>query len=223
MGLTRALVKGSAEDGLLNFAALAEAPVVTEPFPYMAACGVVDPTALAAIAKDFPPINKPGVFPLSALRCEGAFAALIEEIKGGELQALIEQKFGVDLSDKALMITVRGQCQKRDGRIHTDSKDKVITCLLYLNDPTWNEDAGRLRLLREGDDLDSVIAEVPPNGGNFVAFKRTDNSWHGHTPFEGPRRYIMFNWLRSNAALAKNLGRHKLSAAFKRLGAVDAY
>ena len=62
-----------------------------------------------------------------------------------------------------------------------------------------------------------MITEIPPLGGQLVAFRRTDKSWHGHHPFEGQRRYVMFNWLRSEAALAKNVGRHKLSAAIKRL------
>ena len=121
------------------------------------------------------------------------------------------------------MITVRGQCQKKDGRIHTDSTDKILTCLLYLNDQNWANDGGRLRLLRDGKNLDNMIAEGPPNGGNLVVFKRTDKSWHGHAPFEGARRYIMFNWLKSDMALAKNLGRHKLSAVFKKIGINDGY
>jgi hypothetical protein len=74
-----------------------------------------------------------------------------------------------------------------------------------------------LRLLRDSNDIESTIAEVPPNGGTLVAFKRTDNSWHGHKPFEGERRYVMFNWVVSRAALERELGRHKLSARIKRL------
>ena len=71
--------------------------------------------------------------------------------------------------------------------------------------------------MRSADNIEDVIAEVPPDGGTPVAFKRTDNSWHGHHPFEGPRRYVMFNWVRSEAALKKNIGRHTLSARIKRL------
>jgi hypothetical protein len=70
--------------------------------------------------------------------------------------------------------------------------------------------------LRKGDDNESTILEIPPNGGTFVAFKRSDNSWHGHLPFEGQRRYVMFNWVRSGAALIKNNARHTLSARLKR-------
>jgi hypothetical protein len=208
---------------LLNLQALAPAPVAREPFPYMTAANVLNEDDLRRIAADFPAIDKPGVFPLSSLSYGPAFASLIEDIRGPDLEALLGERFGMDLSDKALMITVRGRCQARDGRIHTDSKDKLLTCLLYLNDPTWDQDGGRLRLLRDGQSLDNPIAEAPPDGGSFVAFKRTANSWHGHAPFEGPRRYVMFNWLRSNAALAKNIGRHRLSAMFKRFGGGDGY
>jgi hypothetical protein len=196
--------------------AIQRAPVAREPFPYFLAEKVLSSDVLAAAQRDFPAITQPGVFPLKELSYGLGFADLIDGIRSRELEELLEQKFDVELADKPLMITVRGRCQKKDGRIHTDSTDKIVTCLLYLND-TWSEDGGRLRLLRNGTDIDDVIAEIPPNGGTFVAFKRTDNSWHGHHPFEGPRRYIMFNWVRSEAALVKNIGRHTLSAKLKRL------
>jgi SM-20-related protein len=208
---------------MLQLDRLATASVTRDPFPYMMATDIVDGANLVRVAADFPDITKPGIFPLSEVTYGTAFAELIKEVHSAELEALISDKFNVDLSDKPLFITVRGHCQKKDGRIHTDSKDKVITCLLYLNDKSWNAEGGRLRLLRDGRDLESTIAEVPPHGGTLVAFQRTDNSWHGHAPFVGPRRYIMFNWVRSDVALAKNLGRHKLSAAFKRLGIFDGY
>ncbi|MBV1707569.1 MAG: 2OG-Fe(II) oxygenase [Hyphomicrobiales bacterium] len=202
---------------MLNLVALEQAAMARQPFPYFAASNVLDEAALDAISKDFPHISEPGIFPLADLRFGAAFARLIEEIRSRELEALLEEKFGLKLSDKPLMVTVRGHCQKKDGRIHTDSKDKLVTCLLYLNDKAWNADGGRLRLLRDGRDLQSTIVEVPPHGGNFVAFQRSDNSWHGHAPFEGPRRYVMFNWVTSETTLAKNLGRHRLSALFKRM------
>lgn len=201
---------------MLNFEPIEQASVATEPFPYFMAKGVLSPEALQNIKGDFPPISQPGVFPLPELTYGPQFETLINDIRSRELERILEQKFGVDLSDKPLMITVRGHCQKKDGRIHTDSTDKIITCLLYLND-TWSQDGGRLRLLRDGKDIESTICEIPPDGGTFVAFRRTDNSWHGHHPFEGPRRYVMFNWVRSEATLMKNNLRHTLSAKLKRL------
>lgn len=188
-----------------------------EPFCYFSAVSVIGAADLADVARDFPAISQPGIFPLSSLRCGGAFERLIEVVRSQRMTSLMAEKFAVDLQDKPLMITVRGHCQRKDGRIHCDSKDKIVTCLLYLNDATWDQQGGRLRLLRSQSNIDNVLVEVPPVGGNFVAFKRADNSWHGHAPFEGPRRYIMFNWVQSEATLAKNIGRHKLSAFFKKL------
>lgn len=208
---------------MLNLDLLAKTPVATEPFPYMTASGVVDLPNLSRITQDFPHIESPGIFPLSQLQYGKAFADLVHEINSDALERLMEEKFGLDLSDKPLMVTVRGYCQKKDGRIHTDSKDKILTCLLYLNEPNWHAEGGCLRLLRDGKNLSNMIAEVPPNGGNLIAFVRTDKSWHGHEPYIGQRRYIMFNWVKSEVALAKNLGRHKLSSVFKRIGLFDGY
>ena len=208
---------------MLNYDVIAKTPVASDPFPYMTASDVVSGDSLEQITRDFPAITAPGVFPLSGLTYGEAFARLIEQVRGSKLEDLLSEKFNLDLAGKPLMITVRGNCHKRDGKIHTDSKDKILTCLLYLNEPQWQADGGRLRLLRDGRNLDNMIAEVPPQGGNFIAFKRTDLSWHGHKPFEGRRRSIMFNWLVSDAALAKNVGRHKLSALFKKIGIHNGY
>jgi len=204
-------------DSMLNYAAIDASVVATEPFPYFMTKSVLQRSELEAIQTDFPDVTGPGVFPLEELSCKGAFERLVEDIRSPELEAILGGKFGIDLADKPLMITVRGFCQQKDGRIHTDSTDKLVTCLLYLN-ADWQQQGGRLRLLRNGHDIEDVIAEVPPDGGTLVAFKRTDNSWHGHLPFVGPRRYVMFNWVRSEAALSRNILRHRISAKLKSIG-----
>jgi SM-20-related protein len=208
---------------MIDLDAIAKVPLDAEPFPHMAASGVLSADSLAEIGRDFPAIASPGLFPLSELQYSGAFARLIDEINSDELAAVVGEKFGIDLSGLPLMITVRAICRQKDGRIHTDTKDKVVTCLLYLNDLSWSPEGGRLRLLRSGTDLNSTIAEIPPNGGNFIAFKRTENSWHGHEPFVGPRRYVMFNWMTSDAALSRNVGRHKFTALLKKIGVHSGY
>lgn len=187
-----------------------------EPFDFFVTERVLGDADLAAIAADFPAIDGPGVYPLTTLQYGPAFARLIEEIRSPELARIVGAKLGVELAGLPLMITVRGQAQARDGRIHTDTADKVATCLLYLND-RWAESGGRLRLLRNGHDLENYVAEVPPNGGVLAAFKVGDTSWHGHHPFVGKRRYVMFNWVRSQAALSRQLGRHRISAQVKKL------
>jgi len=142
---------------------------------------------------------------------------LIQDVEGDALQELLSEEYQLNLSRLPLMVTVRGFCRQRDGRTHVDSADKVVTCLLYLNSGGWAPQGGRLRLLRDGESLGEVIAEVAPDGGNFVSFLRTENSWHGHAPYTGPRRYVMFNWMTSDSSFHRNVGRHRLSAAIKRL------
>lgn len=201
---------------MIDLNAIEGASVAREPFQFFAAGKVLGEHELDAIRADFPKIEKPGVYPLSALEYGPAFGRLIDDIRSPDLAKAVGEKFGVDLTGLPLMITVRGQAQAKDGRIHTDTKDKVVTCLLYLNE-TWEDGGGRLRLLRSGGDIEDYAAEIPPNGGSFAAFKVAPNSWHGHKPFVGQRRYVMFNWVKSDAALSRQIGRHKLSAAIKKL------
>jgi len=201
---------------MIDFDAIANADVVREPFEFFAATNVLNEVDLAAIRRDFPDIRNPGIFPLSELSFGPAFAELIADIQSSEFEDVMAEKYDVDLSDKPQMITVRGQVQKKDGRIHTDTKTKFVTCLLYLND-VWDEEAARLRMLRRGDDLEDYLAEIPPNGGTFASFRRSENSWHGHEPFAGERRYVMINWMTSRKALDHEIGRHRFSAKIKQL------
>lgn len=203
---------------MINLDVLEKVQAAKEPFPHFVAQGLIDKENMKAISADFPDITKPGVFYISDLKYGDAFASLIESIRSKELAEIVGRKLGINLVGKRLMISVRGRCQLKDGRIHNDSRDKIATCLLYLNDTNWDAAGGRLRLLRDSENIDNMITEVSPDGGNIIAFKRTENSWHGHNKFEGQRRSIMFNWLSSDFAFAKNVARHKLSATVKRLG-----
>ena len=208
---------------MLDLERIAAVTPATEPFPYFVATDVLDPQSLRAIQADFPAISKPGLFTLDDVTRSGAFSDLVDEIQSQRVAMVIGKQFGLDLTELPQMVTVRGFCSGRDGRIHTDSRDKLVTCLLYLHDPDWDAQGGRLRLLRSGSDLNDVIAEVPPTGGTLIAFRRSNNSWHGHAPFEGLRRSIMFNWMQSAEVLSKNLTRHRISAFFKRFGLFDHY
>ena len=74
-----------------------------------------------------------------------------------------------------------------------------------------------LRLLRGPDDLEDVIAEVPPDEGTLVIFKNQPNAWHGFHSFEGPRRVIQLNWVTDMGVVKREQTRHRISAFFKRL------
>ena len=114
------------------------------------------------------------------------------------------------------MYTVRGFLRATDGSIHTDSETKIITVLLYLNED-WGAEGGKLRILRNGTDLEDYVAEVPPSLGTLLVFKRSDTSWHGHKPFEGQRRVVQMNWVLDNDVVNREQRRHSLSTQFKKL------
>ncbi len=116
------------------------------------------------------------------------------------------------------MVTARGVSAARDGQIHTDSRTKLVTVLIYMNND-WEAKTGRLRLLRGPDNLDDVIAEVPPDQGTLLVFKNEPNAWHGFHAFEGPRRVIQLNWVTDMGVVKREQTRHRVSAFFKRLRA----
>jgi hypothetical protein len=201
---------------LLNIDAFRAAPLVGEPFPHAMVPRFVGPQALEAILADFPVISEGGSFPLSALSYGPSFAALCEELRGDALRAAFEDKFSMDLSHRPTTLTVRGRCRARDGRIHSDTASKLITVLLYLNQP-WEADGGRLRLLRSPDNLDDYAAEVPPEQGMMLCFRNSPTAWHGHQSFDGVRRVLQLNWVTDAAAARKAEQRHGLSALVKRI------
>ncbi len=200
----------------LDLAAFHATPLTKEPFEYLILPGFLKLEARADIHADYPEVTRPGSFPLSEVTYGQAFAALIKELRGAEMREAFEEKFGIDLTDRPTMITVRGRCWEKDGSIHTDSVTKLVTVLIYMN-PTWEEAGGRLRLLRSADNIDDVIVEVPPHEGTLIAFRRSDNSWHGHQPFVGPRRVIQLNWVTSQRVLRYETRRHRYSAFMKKL------
>lgn len=202
--------------GYLRLDAFRNAPLVREPFQHLIVSGFIGPAELAAINADYPKISTSGSFPVDQVSFGPAFRALLDELESDAFREAFEQKFGIDLSDRPTVTTVRGRCDARDGKIHTDSTSKIITVLIYMNE-SWEHSGGRLRLLRSADNLNDIIVEVPPVAGTLLAFKRSDNSWHGHEPFAGERRVVQFNWLTSEGNRQIAMLRHHTSAAFKRM------
>jgi hypothetical protein len=200
----------------LRLEALRATPLVSEPFPHLVVPGFLSEAALAEINADYPLISSPGSFPTDQLVFGKAFQVLLNALASNRFREAFEQKFDIDLSGRPTITTVRGRCDPSDGKIHTDSKTKIITVLIYMN-PSWEQSGGRLRLLRSAHDLSDMIVEVPPVAGTLLAFKRSNNSWHGHEPFCGERRVIQFNWLTSQGNRQIAMLRHQTSASFKRM------
>jgi hypothetical protein len=191
-------------------------PLVRQPFEHLIVPQFIGPRALAAINADYPKISTSGSFPVDQLAFGLAFRTLLDELNSDGFREAFEEKFRIELTGRPTITTVRGRCGPADGKIHTDSVTKIITVLIYVNE-SWDQPGGRLRLLRCSHDLNDIIVEVPPIAGTLLAFKRSNNSWHGHEPFVGERRVIQFNWLTSQGNRQIAMLRHHTSASFKRL------
>lgn len=200
----------------IDLEALRNATVATQPFPYLIVPHFVRATAQDAINADFPAVDHAGSFPLSTLKFGPAFRRFMDEIQSPEMSACVGAKFGIDLASAPTMVTVRGQSRETDGKIHTDSRSKLVTALIYMND-AWETSKGRLRLVASPDDLDDVVAEVPPERGTLLMFLNVSNAWHGFEAFAGPRRVIQLNWVRDADVVRREQARHRMSAFFKRL------
>jgi len=200
----------------LRLEAFRATPLVTQPFEYLILPGFIGAAALAEINTDYPKISATGSFPVNEVSFGPAFQRMLDELEGDEFREAFEEKFNIDLTGRPTVTTVRGRCDTRDGHIHTDSKSKIITVLIYVNE-NWDQTGGRLRLLRSAHDLNDIIVEVPPASGTLLAFRRSDNSWHGHEPFAGERRVIQFNWLTSQGNRQIAMLRHHTSASVKRV------
>jgi SM-20-related protein len=184
---------------LFDLAAFDQTPLARDPFDHLVVPAFLRADALAALNRDFPPIDSPSNFTPERLTYGPAFAALIEALRGRAFAQHIERKFDLDLSGCATTIGIRRFCEATDGNIHTDHKSKLITVLLYFN-PEWSHPGGRLRMLRSATDLEDYAAEVVPAGGTLLAFRRTDNSFHGHKPFVGERRMLQLSYTRGGDA-----------------------
>ena len=152
----------------LNMAAFRSTPLSTDPFDHVIIPGFINKDARAALSADYPRLDIPGSVPVSELTYGPAFDAVIREMRGPEMTAAFAEKFQIDLSDRPTMITVRGNCRRRDGQIHTDSKTKLITVLIYMNEE-WEDAGGRLRLLRSPDDIENYVVELPRSGKGWAS------------------------------------------------------
>lgn len=195
-----------------------------EPFAFLIATGQLPDAARGDLEADFPKYPSAGFFPHDTRDCGPSINALVGELTSAPFADAIGSRLGIgDLGRYPTLVTLCRALNRRHGTIHTDSRSKVATALLYLN-ATWPDtSAGCLRFLSREDSIDALVApEVRPTYGNFVVFRRADNSFHGHLPFEGERRVIQVAWLTSEDEKVRKTKRGKFSRLFKKLfGAID--
>ncbi len=200
---------------MLDYTEIRNAPVRNEPYPFFVAPMAFDNAEGAKAAADFPPVDRAGSIDVEATSYGPAFGKLLDELRSDEFRRLIAEKFNVELDDKDVIINVRGKMRLTDGNIHTDTPSKLVTVLLYFNEPgTVDETA--LRILKNGRDLDDYVAEIPPHLGTLMAFKVTPDGWHGHKALECDRRSLQLNYLSGIKTVGKHQLAHRLVGRMKR-------
>jgi len=193
--------------------------VLQEPFPLLIAHGQLPEDARDELERDFPRYGGAGFFPWDPKDCGPSINVLITGLTAPGFAHQVGERLGVEqLDGYPTLVTLCRSLNLRHGTIHTDSRSKVVTALLYLN-PVWPaSSAGCLRFLRAIDDIGAtVVPELMPLYGEFAAFRRTENSFHGHLPFEGERRVIQVAWLVDEKARERKTRRGRLSRLLKHL------
>lgn len=211
---------------MLDPARLADAgtTVLRDPFPLLVAHQQLPSDATKALKDDFPRYGSAGFFPYAPEDCGPAVRTLVEAITSPAFADALGEQLGVEqLGRYPTLVTLCQSLNKRHGTIHTDSRSKVVTALVYLNEDWPETSGGCLRFLRRIDDIDDVVLpEVRPLYGTIAAFRRADNSFHGHLPYEGERRVIQIAWLTSEEEKLRKTKRGRFSRFVKKLfGAAD--
>ena len=202
----------------------ADTIVAAEPFRFLVARGQLEDAARPALIAAFPRYRAAGFFPYQAADCGPALRALVEELLAPGFADAFGRHIGIaGLGACPALVTLCDRLNRRHGTLHTDSRAKVATALLYFNAEWPHGSAGCLRLLAGGGDIDAVLLpEIPPLYGTLVAFARSDASWHGHLPYEGPRKVLQVAWLADEGALRRKRRRGAFSRWLKRLaGGLD--
>ncbi len=193
--------------------------VQREPFSFLIAHSQLPEPARSDLERDFPKYSGAGFFPYDEHECGPSIRGLVDAVTAPAFANAVGAKLGIDdLGGYPTLVTICRHLNKRHGTIHTDSRSKIATALLYLN-ASWHDTSdGCLRFLSKIDDIDATVApEVKPLYGEFVIFKRADNSFHGHLPYEGERRVVQVAWLTSEEEKLRKTQRGTATRFFKKL------
>ncbi|KQX03796.1 MULTISPECIES: 2OG-Fe(II) oxygenase [Acinetobacter] len=201
---------------ILKLDALKNAEVASTPYPYFVVENALADSEVQAVIQDFPKIEQGGSFNIEDVEIKPNFDRFLKSLDTPEFRQILTDKFDVNVMEHPMMITLRGYSRQKDGRIHSDSKSKLLTVLIYLNE-SWDAPNGRLRILNDDNDINNYVTEINAGPGSLVAFKVTDNGWHGYIPYEGQRQSIQINFLTSEKANAKHKFFHGLSAKMKKI------
>ena len=207
-------------DALLDVDAIRDsASDAPAPFRFMVLHDVLPRQAQVELDRDFPAYTSAGFFPYDPAECGASVRRVVEQMTSRDFGDAIGARLGIEgLGSKPTLTTLCRLLNRRHGTIHTDSRSKVVTALLYLNANWPDTSDGCLRFLSRIDDIDALVApEIRPVYGTLVAFRRADNSFHGHLPYEGERRVVQIAWLTSEAEKLRKTRRGRFSRLVKKL------
>jgi hypothetical protein len=213
---------------MLDAERLAESTVLVlrEPFPLLVAHEQLPGSAQPALQEDFPRYGSAGFFPYEVADCGPAIQSLVQQLTSPAFADALGALLGIEhLGAYPTLVTLCRSLNKRHGTIHPDSRSKVATALVYLC-PSWPDTSGGcLRFLACIDDIDAlVVPEIPPLYGTLAAFRRAENSFHGHLPYEGERLVVQVAWLTSEAEKSRKSRRGRWSRTVKELtGRLDRW
>ena len=130
----------------------ADTVVREQPFAFLIATGQLPPDCANDLARDFPRYPSAGFFPHEAHDCGPAINRLVDRLISRDFANAIGSRLGLpDLGDYPSLVTICRSLNLRHGTIHTDSRSKIATALLYLNE-TWPPiSEGCLRFLERID------------------------------------------------------------------------
>lgn len=203
----------------LDVARLERAECGQHPFAHLVARGMLAVDAQGKLLDAFPRYREAGFFPWQREECKDPINDLIDQLVSHEFASALGARLGIpNLACYPVLVILCRHLNRRHGTIHTDSRSKIATALLYLS-PDWpHGSAACLRFLQSIDDIDAVLApEIAPVYGTLAAFRRTDNSFHGHLPHQGERPVIQVAWLVSEEAKARKTRRGGVTRTVKKL------
>src|SRR5437899_5532978 len=115
----------------------ADTAVREQPFCFLVARAQLPEQAASELERDFPKYSGAGFFPYEDKDCGPSINRLITELTDPAVASAVGAKLGIErLGQYPTLVTLCRALNKRHGTIHTDSKSKVATALLYLNE-SW--------------------------------------------------------------------------------------
>ncbi|MFP5023487.1 2OG-Fe(II) oxygenase [Pseudonocardia phyllosphaerae] len=122
----------------------------------------------------------------AARQLPASWRALLDDLRAPRFTSWLESGTGINLAGLSRSI---GIYVHRNGdflSVHKDKPTKAITAILYLN-PEWPEEAGgQFQMFASGDVGRSPVDVIAPVGGQLLAFRPTDKSWHAVSEISHP-------------------------------------